>query len=279
MSYKTILVNAQPSPYLDATVAYAARLAQAHGAHLIGLASTGLNELVFQCNAAAPGVALLPADLGPLTSAAREALARFTATASRLGAPSCEERLTDDILLDSMVLQSRYADLVVTGQHDEVLSGSVAAGMLPQHLILQCPRPVVVVPPSTAVDNRGARPLLAWDGGLAASRAVTAALPLLRRAQLVTLAVCNAASQYHAHGPQPGADLATYLARQGVKLDVVVRDTDDEVGAALLALAAERDADLLVMGCYGHTRLRELLLGGATRTVLHRATLPVLMAR
>lgn len=191
MSYKTILVNAQPSPHQVATVAYAAQLARVHGAHLVGLASTGLNELVFQCNAAAPGVALLPADLGPLTHAAREALASFTATASRLGAPACEERLTDDTLLESMVLQSRYADLVVTGQRDEMLSGSVVGGMLPQHLILQCPRPVVVVPPASAVEKGGERPVLAWDGGLAASRAVAAALPMLRRAQLVTLAVYN----------------------------------------------------------------------------------------
>lgn len=278
MGYKTILANAQPSPARQAVVAAAADLACAHGAHLVGVASTGLNELAYQCNAAAPGVILLPADVTPLTAATRQALARFSLAARRHGAPSCEERLTDDSLLDSMVLQSRYADLVVTGQGDQGAAGGAAAGLLPQQLILHCPRPVLVVPPGSAGQALGAQPLLAWDGGMAASRAVEAALPLLRRARLVTLAVYNPSQTYRAHGPQPGADLATYLARHGVRLDVVVRETADDVGAALLALAAERGADLLVMGCYGHTRLRELLLGGATRTVLARARLPVLMA-
>ncbi|MYN43438.1 universal stress protein, partial [Duganella sp. FT109W] len=109
-------------------------------------------------------------------------------------------------------------------------------------------------------------------------RASVAALPLLRRAALVTLAVINPAAVSTVHGPQAGADLAAYLARHGVPLEVVVRETDTDAGDALLGLAAERGADLLVMGCYGHTRWRELLLGGATRAVLRRATLPLLMA-
>jgi nucleotide-binding universal stress UspA family protein len=94
----------------------------------------------------------------------------------------------------------------------------------------------------------------------------------------VTLAVFNPQQVYGAHGQQPGADLAAFLARHGVELDVVVRQADD-VGEGLLSLAAEVDADLLVMGCYGHTRFRELLLGGATRSILNRMTLPVLMTR
>lgn len=113
---------------------------------------------------------------------------------------------------------------------------------------------------------------------MAASRAIAAALPLLGRAALVTLAVFNPRASYGAHGEPPGADLAGYLARHGVKLDVVVREADD-AGEALLSLAAERAADLLVMGCYGHARWRELLLGGVTRLILHRMTLPVLMTR
>jgi nucleotide-binding universal stress UspA family protein len=269
MSYKTILVNAESSPRAQHIAGCAARIAAAEQAHVVGLASTGINQLIYQCNAVAPGVPLLPPDLTVLTDAARQALARFTATVTQLGAPSCEERLTNDSLPDSLALQSRYCDLVVISQAD----------LLPQQLILHCPRPVLVVPREGRFDRIGARPLLAWDGGMAASRAIQAALPLLRRATLATLAVFNPTLVYAAHGEQPGADLARYLARHGVQLDVVVRETADDIGDALLSLAAETGADLLVMGCYGHTRFHELLLGGATRSILKHMTLPVLMTR
>lgn len=269
MSYKTILVNAQASPGTWHVADIAARIAVAEQAHVVGLASSGIKPLLYQCNAVAPGVPLLPPDLQVLTEQARRALADFTATVTRLGAPSCEERLTDDSLADSLLLQSRYCDLLVTARDD----------VLPQQLILHSPRPVLVAPGGGRSEGAGARPLLAWDGGMAASRAIHAALPLLRRAALTTLAVFNPGRVYAAHGDQPGADLARYLARHGVRLDVVVRETDGDVGAALLSLAADTGADLLVMGCYGHARLTELLLGGATRSVLKHMTLPVLMSR
>ncbi|MYM76283.1 universal stress protein, partial [Duganella sp. FT134W] len=139
MSYKTILVNAQPAPRTAQIVACASRLALADDAHLVGLASTGLNELEYQCNAIAPGVPVLPDASRVLTAAARQALDEFTAVASQLGVAACEARLTDDNLLASMVLQARYADLVVTGQTD-------AGGVPAAQLILHSPRPVLVVP-------------------------------------------------------------------------------------------------------------------------------------
>lgn len=279
MSYKTILVHAQsPSPHAEQIVGCASRIAAAEQAHLVGLASTGINQLMYQCNAAALGAQLLlPQELNALTDGTRQALSRFTAIASGFGVPSSEGRLTDESLPDSLALQSRYCDLVVIGQAGRQIP--LAGDLLPEELILHCPRPVLVIPASGQFERIGERVLLAWDGGVAASRAIHAALPLLRRAQLVTLAVFNPAQVYAAHGEQPGADLAHYLARHDVKLDVVTRETPANVGDALLTLAGEVGADLLVMGCYGHTRFRELLLGGATRGVLDRMTLPVLMTR
>lgn len=281
MSYRTMLVNVQPGPHSEQIAACACRLAHANNAHLVGLASTGLNELVYQCNAAAPGVALLPDDLGVFQRSARQALQSFSALAARMGVGSPEERLTDDNLLAALALQSRYADLVVVGQETDPCALRAPAGAFaPEHLILHSPRPVLVVP--AAVSHRGERfgerIVLAWDGGMAASRAVEAALPLLRQATLVTLAVFNPAGHYNAHGPLPGADLASYLARHGVRIEIVVRETGGMVSEALLGLCGETGADLLVMGCYGHARLRELLLGGVSRAILHQMTLPVLMA-
>ena len=278
MSYKTLLVNAAPSRGAQQVIAYASRLALAQEAHLVGLASTGLTELAYQCNAAAPGVMLLPEDVSAMTGSAQEALDRFQAIAAQLGVTSVEQRLTDDNLLDSLVLQSRYSDLVVVGQGEFGLNYPLSA-FSPQQLILHCPRPVVVVPAAGEYTRVAERPLLAWDGGMAASRAIEAAIPLLQRARLVTLAVFNPDQVYGAHGPQPGADMAHFLARHGIRLEVVVRETAGDVGQELLMLAGERESDLLVMGCYGHTRFRELLLGGTSRSVLRKMTLPVLMTR
>lgn len=279
MTYKTILVNAAPSPRAGHIAACAARLAIAQQSHLVGLASTGINPLSYQCNAAAPGVPMRQQDLDLLTAMADEALAGFTATVTRLGAPSSEVRRTDDDLGGALIGQARYCDLVVVGQTEPVQRATPAGVALPEELVLHGPRPVLVLPHSGEFAHVGARPLLAWDGGMAACRAFLAALPLLSAAPQCTLAVFNPTEVYDAHGPQPGADQARYLARHGVKLDVVVRQSSADLGEALLSLAADCGADLLVMGCYGHTRFRELLLGGVTRTILRDMTLPVLMTR
>jgi nucleotide-binding universal stress UspA family protein len=278
MSYKTILVNAELSQRAEHIVTCAARIAAAEQAHLIGLASTGINPLVYQCNAAAPGVPLLPEDLSGFIASAERALTEFEIIAMRHGAPSCERRITDDGLPDSLVLSARYCDLVVVGQSDPDAHAPPSSVPYPQELVLHSPRPVLVIPWAGRFEHIGRRVLVGWDGGIAASRAILAALPLLRRAQLVTLAVLNPDLDYGAHGAQPGADMAQYLARHGVNVEVMTRETERGEGDHLLSLAADTDADLLVMGCYGHSRFRELVLGGATRTVLKTMALPVLMA-
>lgn len=147
MSYKTILVHAGASARAGHIAACASRIAIAEQAHLVGLASTGINPLMYECNAAAAGIPLLPQDLSGLIEPARQALDQFTATASGLGVASSEVRLSDDSMIDSLVLQSRYCDLVVVGQAGH---GHPADDSLPQELILHCPRPVLVIPARAA---------------------------------------------------------------------------------------------------------------------------------
>ena len=89
--------------------------------------------------------------------------------------------------------------------------------------------------------------------------------------------VFNADDQPDSHGPQPGADVALYLARHGVKVTVISRTISIDTGEALLSLAADLGSDLIVMGAYGHSRFREIILGGVTRTMLSSMTVPVLM--
>ncbi|MBV5325393.1 MAG: universal stress protein, partial [Rhodospirillaceae bacterium] len=104
--------------------------------------------------------------------------------------------------------------------------------------------------------------------------------PLLRRSSAVTLVVYNADQQTGVHGEQPGADMALYLARHGVKIEVMAQKTPAglDVGNALLSLAADLGSDLIVMGGYGHMRWREMIMGGVTRTLLQTMTVPLLMS-
>ena len=111
-----------------------------------------------------------------------------------------------------------------------------------------------------------------------ATHAVTSAIALLKRAGHVDLVVFNPDPQSEAHGAQPGGDIALYLARHGIQVQVRQQTTGADIGTALLALAADLSSDLIVMGGYGHSRLREIVLGGTTRTVLEAMQVPVLMA-
>ena len=178
----------------------------------------------------------------------------------------------------SLSLQARYSDLVVISQadRDEPAAGVVAD--LPEYVMLNCARPVLIVPFAGRFDHVGNNALIAWDGSMEATRAVTNAIPLLKRAKNVTIALFNPAAQFDVHGEQPGADIALFLARHDIKVEIAQQHTEIDIGNALLSLAADIRSDLIVMGGYGHTRFRELLLGGVTKTVLKTMTVPVLMS-
>jgi nucleotide-binding universal stress UspA family protein len=118
--------------------------------------------------------------------------------------------------------------------------------------------------------------LVAWDSSLEAARAIGNALPLLRQASSVTVAQFNAGDA--AALAAESLDLTAWMGRHGIKAQVAQQRTGIDEGDALLSLAANLQAGLLVMGGYGHTRFRELLLGGVTKTVLASMTAPVLMA-
>jgi len=277
MSYHTILVHADRSRHTAARVRLAARLARAAGAHLIGLAATGLSRYVYQ-SGIAYGMPILPSDITQLTERAAQDLREFDRLADAEGVLSYEARLVDDESEGGLVLQSRYADLLVVGQVDPDEPANGLLDQLPAYLMLHSARPVLIVPYAGVADVVGTRPLIAWDGSMAATRAISAALPLLRRAERAVLAVFNSGAAYGVHGEEPGADMALFLARHGVKVEVQASPTPVDVGDALLSLAADLQSDLLVMGGYGHTRFRETCLGGVTRTVMRTMTLPVLMA-
>jgi nucleotide-binding universal stress UspA family protein len=155
-----------------------------------------------------------------------------------------------------------------------------ASGVEPdfaERLLLSGGRPLLIVPYAGEFGDVGKRALVAWNASREAARAVTDAIPLLREAQGVQIVAFD--PEGAAHGEIPGADIGLYLARHGIKVTVSQQTAPDvDVGNQLLSRAAELGSDLIVMGGYGHSRLRELVLGGVTRTLLGSMTVPVLMS-
>ena len=135
-----------------------------------------------------------------------------------------------------------------------------------------------MVPYAGSFSKVGEHVLVAWDASREATRALTDALPLLKRARRVTVMAVNP-EKAHRHGAEPGADIALFLARHGVKVEATAQSSGGlDVGNFLLSRIADLDVDLLVMGAYGHARLRELMLGGVTQTILSSMTVPVLFS-
>ncbi len=279
--YKTIIVHVDGSARQHSRLHAAALLANDFDAHLVGSGATGVSWLDYALLTGSMG-APDPApetDFQGLREAVGARLEAFSQQARRLGVASLETRLIEDETRHAMLLQSRYADLVVVSQDggaDPILPARVRG--LPEYVALRGARPVLVVPEGYRGQPLPGAAVVGWDGSLQAQRAIGAALPLLQRAETVKLALVNPDELGELHGEEPGADMALYLARQGVRVEVVLERTRSTAGDALMDLARDSGAGLLVAGAYGHSRFREWALGGVTRELLERAAMPVLLA-
>lgn len=280
--YKTIIVHVDGSPQQESRLRAAAMLAEAHDAHLIGSGATGMSWLDFALLTGSMGAPMMPdSDFKGLREAVSLRLEAFAAEARRQGVTSLETRLVEDDPRYALLLQSRYADLTVLSRDSEpdpALPVLERVRGLPEHIILHGVRPVLVVPDAYKSQPIPGTAVVGWDGSMQAIRAIDGALPLLQRAESVKLALINPDELSELHGEEPGADMALYLARQGVQVDVLVERTRATTGDALMSMARTCGAGLLVSGAYGHSRFREWVLGGVTRELLERAPVPVLFA-
>jgi nucleotide-binding universal stress UspA family protein len=171
-----------------------------------------------------------------------------------------------------------YADLVVIARPESAGPSAGPPG-LAESLVLSSGRPIIMFPARGTV-SQVRRILVAWNATRESIRAVADALPLLVKAKAVQVLVVDHERNRAGHGQDPGADIARHLARHGAHVEVLRLSSEgEEVGRLLLSKAAAFGADLLVMGAYGHSHLREWMFGGVTRTVLYEAVLPVLMSR
>ena len=177
-------------------------------------------------------------------------------------------------------LHARHADFLILGQDDPKDAASYVAPNFVGNLVLDAGRPALVVPHTGSLHPPGENVLIAWDGSREATRAIHDAMPFLSHAADVTLLTVNATRDEPPLWRIPGADIALTIARHGVKVNVreASASGDTPIGDVLLSQAAESGCDLIVMGAYAHSRLHELVLGGATRTVLQSMTVPVLLS-
>ncbi|MGO4378090.1 universal stress protein [Pseudoduganella sp. RAF53_2] len=279
MSYKTILVHADGSRGQAQRIELAAALAEQEEAHLVCAAMTGISRYVCGSPDALANGIVRPDLIDLVRRNARETLDNAASKLSRLGVESFETRLVDDDAYGGLLLQSRYADLVILGQadRDDPATGALLQD-LPEYIMLNGCRPVLVVPFAGQLAPINGTAIVAWDGSLQSVRAITQAIPLLRRAQRIIVALFDPVVGPDEHGESPGADIALYLARHRINVDVMRQRACGDTGEALLTMADRFHAGLLVMGAYGHSRFREIALGGVTRTVLNTMTLPVLLS-
>jgi nucleotide-binding universal stress UspA family protein len=208
---------------------------------------------------------------------ARTAIARFEEAARRAGV-SAETRMISSSLAgaaDQLGHIARRFDIAVVGQPER--EKSTADEVVDEGVLFESGRPVIFVPYIQKAGLKLDRVMVCWDGSRAATRAIADSIPLLQKAKQVEVVLIT--SKGFKAGEAPGADLAKHLARHGLKVELKrITSPDIDIASTILSYAADSNADLIVMGGYGHSRLREFVLGGATRGILESMTVPVLMS-
>lgn len=273
MTYKTLQVHVDDDTNGTERIGLAARLAARFEAHLVGLHVMGRPVIPTYVSADIPADVYESMRQSQLDRAAglKEG---FEAAANGAGVAH-EWRQVEGEAVDlagAFALHARYADLAIVGQTDDAGDSIID---LPERAMLESGGPVLVVPYAGRFEAPGKHVTVAWNGTREAARAVNDAMPFLIGAERVSILSINP----DGGDPLPGSDIALTLARHGVKVQTErTRGKDIAIGDMLLSRLADEDSDLLVMGGYGHSRMREMVFGGTTRSILEHMTVPVLMA-
>lgn len=279
MSYKTILVSLNEVDRAKALIDVAAAIADKHGAHLTGLFVIPALHIY-----PATGLQVSPEVFEDhrrfFTSRSEQVEALFEDERRRQGFAG-EWRLVETgspLVAEAVIDHALPSDLVVASQGSAESTAGIERDCA-ERIVLESGRPVLVVPYYGRYSEFGHRVLIAWNATREAARAAFDSVPLLIGAESVHITWVDPQKTLAEPGSLPGAELATALSRHGIRPTAEGLPTAGlGVGEALLSHVADVGADLLVMGAYGHSRMREFILGGATRTVLQTMTVPVLMS-
>ncbi|MBX2885048.1 MAG: universal stress protein [Granulosicoccus sp.] len=279
MSYQTIIVYLDNQNHASKLLESAASIAHRHNAHLVGLYV--VPPLHFYVSSEVPlPVEMIDHHQGYHRSLSEALHAQFETVVARHGikAEWREIDAENRSVADSISEMARTADLIVMQQRDTSAGDAELSG-LPEGVVLNCGRPVLLVPINGSAESVDSDVLVAWDGSSESTRAVFDALPLLQKAGLVTVHQINTAEEDRHRLLSHPAELVSTLSRHGVNATLSHSDArNGDVGGELIAVARDNRASLLVMGAYGRSRFSELLFGGATRTVLRSMTFPVLFS-
>ena len=270
-----ILVHIDAGPHNAARLSAARELAARHDASVIALyaVTPAYIEVPFAMEAAGAALDALKELDDERLRRARTLVEQVRATSG----PRIEWAETDGAaLFNGFLQQAFYADLLVLGQREPEPYSSGVPGDFIESVVIGSGRPALVLPHVGVPARVGGTVLVAWKETPQAVHAVTAALPMLQRAELVHVV----SWQGEDPGSQGPLDIRAFMARHGIEAQLhrLGSEPAATTGEMMLSMAADLSADLIVMGCYGHSRARELVLGGATRTILASMTVPVLMA-
>lgn len=270
MGYKDIVVHQGEDVHSDERLKVAMALAQKHDSRVTGVYVLSYPVIPGFVQAEVP-TEIIEERYREIRAEADRRKDAFDAAMQRDGV-SGEFRIMEGDVVDAMAMCARYADLVIAGQADP--DQPSADDRVAEALILAAGRPILIVPYTGDHSHIGQRVMVAWNGTREGTRAVHDALPMLKAAEEVVVFGVNPPDDHIA-----GADICAHLSRHGVNATpkhIVAPDLS--VGDALLSAIADNSIDLLVMGGYGHSRLRELALGGATRGILNAMTCAVMMS-
>jgi nucleotide-binding universal stress UspA family protein len=273
---KSIVVNLSVGEAADAATAYAVSVAAAFEAHVAGIAfcyETSIAQFGYEGVA----VSLIEEERAKAARAADAAIAKFEESVRRHGLSARSHRLEASFAgagAQFATLARRFDLSIITQAEPRKV---VPEEMIIEAALFDSGRPVLVVPYIQKAGLALDRAMVAWDGSRSAARAAADAMPFLKRAKKVEVVMVTA--ERAKSDEVPGADIAHHLARHGLDVSVqriVAVETD--VANTILSYAADAGTDFVVMGGYGHSRLREFVLGGATRGILAAMTVPVLMS-
>lgn len=274
MAIKDVLMLLEPSDDKDVVANFAASFAATVGAHLTaaGLALELVPPASFMGD--------FPEDfVVEVTERARQRVSDAYQRFSRIASASTQTELVTIQALpgdarDKFGRLARHFDLTIVGQKNP--DSDFEDDAMVEAALFGSGRPVFIVPFVQRAEPKFGKALIAWDGGSPAARAIADAIPLLTRAGRVEVATI--VDRHVDDAELPGFNITRHLARHGINAELHKLPGGSDPASILLSFAADTGADYLVMGGYGHSRLREFMLGGTTRTILQSMTLPVLMS-
>ncbi|MEX1036143.1 MAG: universal stress protein [Sneathiella sp.] len=273
MSIKTILLHLNNDQQLDERIETALGLAVEHDAHLIGLYT------IAQVTVPTSFMGYVPPEFIEQSRKSEEenaaaAKARLESLAAKVD-KQVEIIVEEGYAPDLINNHALAVDIVVVGQGDPEEENNTQSRYVAEEIVVSSPRPVLIIPTAGKYRNFGKHVMVGWNNTRESSRALHEAMPFLKMAEKVTLLSVNSTEDE----TDETKHILAHLERHGVKAEYKSGHWPDlGVGDAILDALVDYSADMLVMGAYGHSRLRQMILGGATKSILGQMTAPVLFA-